>query len=766
MPALHEGPSGLPRHHLLVLGLAFFVSGASALVYQVAWQRILALHTGVGIESIAVIVGAFMAGLGIGSHLGGRLSLRLAARRALLAFASLEIAIAVWGALSGSLYYDLLYVRLGSLYADPVRGALLHLVTLLPPTILMGMSLPLLVRGSVRSVSTAGRTIGALYGVNVLGASAGALLTPWVLVRFFGLRGALVGAAIGNSLAGLCALWVATKAMTETDDSVGTLPAGEAAPTEVAPGSGESRPLGQWVALYAASGFCALSLEILWFRFVEVAVKSTAFTFGTVLALYLLGAGLGSVVTAGQVRRITRPLSAFLLCQCLLLLYAGAIVVLFVALPLEGSWLRALVAFWREPSGGFVLPGTGNLARLVNLYLFLPVALFGLPTILMGASFPILHRAVQDDPRTSGQKTGLLQAANLVGCILGSLGTGLLGLRFLGTAGSFRLLMVLGLGFAWLGFRSGRTRLFAALAAGLLVLTAVMPDRNALWSRLHGVPAGSAYVDEDATGVAALLPTGKRRWNVVFGGKRHSWIPFGGVHSHLGAMAALVHPEPRDIAIIGLGSGDTAWAASCRPETRSVTIFELSAMQPQLLRRLLRSNDVPKLRDLLDDPRIRIVLKDGRNALASGEELFDIIEADALWPTAAYSGNLYSEQFFALCARKLKPGGIMCTWAPTRRVTAGFARVFPNVVAVERGSILLGSKERIPLMRDVWRESLVEGPVHEYLGASLAHQVLEKIRAVRRVELETSGESNDDLFPRDEFATPARVVPPEGGPTS
>ena len=758
MLALHEGPSGLPRGHLPFLGTAFFVSGASALVYQVAWQRILALHTGVGIESIAVIVGAFMAGLGIGSHLGGRLSLRLTAKSTLVAFASLEIAIAAWGALSGWLYYDVLYVRLGSWYADAVRGALLHMVTLLPPTILMGMSLPFLVRGSVRSASTAGRTIGVLYGVNVLGASAGALLAPWVLVRFFGLRGALVAAAIGNALSGLCALWVATRTPPVSGEKDGTASSEGAPAASIAP-KGESRPLGQWVGLYAASGFCALSLELLWFRLVEVAVKSTAFTFGTVLAFYLLGAGLGSVVTAGLVRRITRPLSAFLLCQCLLLAYAGAIVALLVAIPLESPLLRAFVAFWREPSGGFVLPGTGNLSRLANLYLLLPTALFGPPTILMGASFPILHRAVQDDPRTSGQKAGLLQAANLAGCILGSLGIGLLGLRWFGTAGTLRLLMVMGLGLALLGLRTGRPRVFAPLGAVLLVLTVVMPDRTALWCRLHGVSNGSAYVDEDPTGVAALIPSGVHRWNVVFGGKRHSWIPFGGVHSHLGAVAALVHPAPTDIAIVGLGSGDTAWAASCREETRSVTIFELSAMQPKLLRRLLGDAEVPKLRQLLDDPRVRIALKDGRNALASGAELYDVIEADALWPSAAYSGNLYSEQFFALCARKLKPGGLLCTWAPTGRVSAGFARVFPHVVAVAGGSILLGSKERIPLARDLWRESLLEGPVKDYLGASLAHQVLERLRAARRVELATDREANDDLFPRDEFASPARKRP-------
>ena len=187
---------------LLVAGLAFFASGASALVYQVAWQRILALHTGVGITSIAVIVASFMAGIGLGSHLGGVLShaaqpaagaadLRRSSRSASLSF----------GALSCGLYYDLLYRQGSWLYASPAVGGVLHFAGLLPPTLLMGMSLPFLVRALVHDVGRAGRTVGFLYGVNVLGASLGALVTPWLLLRFLGVRGAVMVAVAGNLVA-------------------------------------------------------------------------------------------------------------------------------------------------------------------------------------------------------------------------------------------------------------------------------------------------------------------------------------------------------------------------------------------------------------------------------------------------------------------------------------------------------------------------------------------------------------------------------------
>ena len=179
-------------------GLLFFLSGAAALVYQVAWQRLLALHSGVGLYSVAMIVAAFMAGLGIGSLLGGRFSTHLGGGRALGAFAALEIGISAFGAASTWLYYDWLYPRAVHLPSPSWQAGLLHLLVLLPPTVLMGMSLPFLVRAVVTEVEGAGRRIGWLYGVNVLGASAGALATPWVLLPFLGVRGAVLAAAAAN----------------------------------------------------------------------------------------------------------------------------------------------------------------------------------------------------------------------------------------------------------------------------------------------------------------------------------------------------------------------------------------------------------------------------------------------------------------------------------------------------------------------------------------------------------------------------------------
>jgi spermidine synthase len=707
-----------------------------------------------------------MAGLGLGSHAGGLASERLGRTGALRVFGFLELGIGVFGVLSVPLYYDWLSSHGAALYAIPWRAGLLHFASLLPPTCLMGMSLPFLVRAMVDEVPAAGRTIGLLYGINMLGASLGAVLTPWVLVRFLGLQGAVLVAAAGNALAGLTALglvrFLAPSGAGSPEDlgEAPREPLAEAPPSAdpALPGADEaSRSRGLptlWTLLYALSGFCALSLEILWFRLLDVATRSTTFSFGTLLALYLLGSAAGCFAGARWSERIAHPLRTFLTCQCALLAYSGLAVLLLVVLPPETPVLVRLSDYWRG-GGSFPLGGSGSLPLLVALYVFLPAFLFGLPTALMGFSFPVLQRAVQDDPRTSGRKVGLLQAANIAGCVLGSLLIGLVALDRLGTTGSLRLLLALGLVFAALGLGKYGTRTrFAPLFALLLALAAVLPSQDRLWRRLHGTANERALIAEDATGLAAILPR-THDWHVVVNGKHHSRLPFGGIHTRLGAIPALVHPAPLDVAIIGLGSGDTAWAAGCRRETRSVTVFEISGSQHRLLWSIAKREPLMDLRRFLADPRLDVRLADGRHAIAHGAARYDLIEADALWPYAAYSGNLYSVEFFAECARRLKPGGILCTWTPTPRILASFRTVFRHVAGPGRQIFLLGSNEPFVEDKGAWMARLAEAA--DYLGGERAEEVrtsLAKVVVFDESDPPLEGALNRDLFPRDEFNSP------------
>jgi spermidine synthase len=304
---------------MVLLGIAFFLSGAAALVYQVVWQRILTLHTGIGVVSVSLIVAAFMAGLGLGSHIGGVLSARVSPRRALRIFALLELGVGLFAAISCRLYYDGLGALAAGLYETTAGAAVAHFSAFLLPTTLMGMSLPFLVRATVRETASASRVIGALYGVNVLGASTGALLAPWLLIRFLGLPGAALVGTAANLLAAAAALAVGQRAA-PADESAASSTSTTAARL-VAPQAPGSFRL--WTLLYALSGFLALSFEITWFRLMEVGVKSTAYTFGTVLCLYLLGLGAGSLVGGRHAERLARPLVAFLDYQLLLLACAG-----------------------------------------------------------------------------------------------------------------------------------------------------------------------------------------------------------------------------------------------------------------------------------------------------------------------------------------------------------------------------------------------------------------------------------------------------------
>jgi spermidine synthase len=741
---LSADPRG--RGEIVVVGLLFVLSGAAALVYQVLWQRILALNSGIGLYSVAMIVGAFMAGLGIGSYLGGVASARLSARSALIAFAALELGIGLFGAASPWIYYDWLYPYAVHLPSPSWSGGLLHLAALLPPTVLMGMSLPFLVRAVVREIGAAGATIGYLYGINLLGAAAGALMAPWVLLPWGGVRGAALAAAAANAVVGVGAL---TLLRVRRPGEAARVAEPAPAVDGEAPGS---RALGLWIALYALSGFVALSLEILWFRLMDVAVKSSSFTFGTVLAVYLLGSAVGCLAGAPRVARLRRPLRAFLLAQCAILVLSALAVLVPVVLPPRLPFFKWYTDFW-SLYGFYAFGHVWSTELFLRLYVLVPLALFFFPTVLMGFSFPVLQRAVHDDVRTTGRKVGLLQAANIAGCLAGSLLVGLVALSRLGSAETLRALVILGLVFAITGLRYyGRAFIVPALALALLAV--LLPGNRPLWQRLHGVgeEARVALFDEDATSVVAITPHGDQRLKLSINGRGNSIFPYGDIHTVLGAVPSLVHPEPLEVAVIGLGSGDTAWASACRPDVRHVTVFEISSPQPRILRRLIEVYPSEPVRQLIADPRITVRVADGRHALEAESDLYDVIEIDAVPPQTAGSGNLYSREFFTAASKRLRPHGIMCSWAPTARASETFRAVFPYVLANASGTVLIGSNQRLALDPLTWRARLTAA--EEYLGRRRSRDVSAALEGIRLAPPPSSRDLNGDLSPRDEFGVP------------
>jgi predicted membrane-bound spermidine synthase len=738
---------------MVLLGVAFFLSGAAALVYQVVWQRILTLHTGIGVVSVALIVAAFMAGLGLGSQLGGVLSARVSPGRALHLFALLELAVGLFATVSCRLYHDGFGTLAAGLYRTTAGAAAAHFAAFVLPTTLMGMSLPFLVRATVRETASSSRVIGTLYGVNVLGAAAGALLAPWVLIRFLGMEGAALAGAGANLVAASAALASGRLAAIR----VGPAVAPRVAPVPIE--AARAGSFGQWTLLYALSGFLALSLEVVWFRLVEVGVKSTAFTFGTVLCVYLLGLGVGSLVGGRHAARLARPLPAFLDYQLMLLATAGGAVALLAWLPPATPVYRWFFDYWRQDPF-FQLGADWNAGALARLYGLLPLALYGAPTVLMGLSFGALQRAVQDDPATSGRKVGLLQAANIAGCTAGSLATGLVLLERIGTAGTLRLLVALGtaLFLAVRARASGVSRGLVARAAVALLVLAALPSNDRLWKRLHGVTVDEppSFIGEDASALSVVVPGVEWRWRVTVNGLPHSWLPYEGIHTLLGAVPAVIHPAPEDVAVIGLGSGETAWAVSCRKETQSLRVYEIAASQPRLLRAVSAVAPFAGLVELLSDPRVTMEAADGRQALARDEQRYDIVQVDAMFRTSAGSGNLYSLEFFRLCASRLKPGGLVCTQKPSRRVGLTFGEALPH--ALDFGNIVVGSNDTLPIDPVAWEARLRRPEVARRFDRDMIEGISARLHEARPAPRNPAARVglNRDLFPRDEFATPAR----------
>jgi spermidine synthase len=756
----------------LVLGaVAFFLSGFAALIYQIVWQRLLVLPIGADVYSTTIIVGAFMAGLGCGSLAGGHLADRLTRTRCVLMFVAAELAVGAFGIASRHIFYDWMYLGAGGFSIGPIAVALVVFASVLWPTFWMGMSLPLLARAVSRSVAKAPREVGVLYGLNTLGAATGAFATTWMLFPALGLAGSLRVAVALNALAAAAAAGLLARG------DRGVEPAAPAATAPPAPGDrpqAAAWPFPVWAALYAVAGFQALSLEIVWFRLLGVMVKSSAFTFGTLLSIYLGGLGLGAAAGSLALRKVRHPGRAFLLLQAFVALYAGA------SLVMLNTWLGSAAVFapfWTyfgsyEPldaAGAFASFRTGegtdaDRAQFLRLYLLLPALLVGPPTIAMGASFPLIQRIALRDVGHIGRRVGAVLLANIAGSTFGAIATGWIALTYLGSSGSLKLItataaLFLGLAVTAERRRLGRWTTPAALAAVALVavFTLQLPSGPRLWARLHGATPQRIAMAEDASGLSVVKAEGARA--VVFvNGIGQSWIPYGNIHTALGALPAFIHPAPRTAVVIGLGSADTLYAVAGRPDLSRVTCIEIIRPQLATLREWSRRTGYPALAGLLSDPRIEQVHGDGRAFLMRSTRTFDIIEADALRPSSAYSGNLYSIGYFELLRSRLSPGGLAVSWAPTPRVHHTFTQAFPY--ALSFGDIIIGSAGPIRFDPAEIRARLEAPAVRDYYAragidiTALLAPYLNGSPASVGGRPPDRRDLNEDLFPRDEFRVP------------
>jgi spermidine synthase len=728
----------------VLLGI-FFVSGFTALLYQVVWQRMLGLFSGSDVRSISVVVASYLVGLGLGSLLGGWLSDRLSPRRAVQIYGLCDLGIAAFALLSRFLFYDLLFQQWRSLASSSFLMLLIVFVSLLIPTTLMGLSLPLLSNAISQRADQAASHIGLLYGFNTLGSGLGALSSGWYLVGTWGYESTLhLGAAL-SGLAGCAALANAggyTSMRWRISSSVRSSPQ----PYPV-------RSLLEWCILVFCSGFVAIALEILWFRVLDIALQSIAYTYAHMLAFVLVSNALGSVLGVKLLQAVHHPRRVFLWIQGWVVAYSA------IALWLT-SWVWQSYPDLRS-SSGYIDPNHID-ATIWLTYGVLPTLLLVPPNLLLGFYVPLVQKAVQINDQQIGWRVGLIQVVNILGNTAGSLLTGLVLLDQFGTANSMRLLMGLGIGFLIMLYPTLRKlSLSWGLVLALVSISIIFPSNARLWAALHSVPPQDYFIlAEDSTGVAAITES-NRRGTLLASGQAQASFPYLHVHALLGTVPALLHPHPAQVMMIGLGSGGTPHTIGVNPLTQEVRVVELVGTELRVLQEYAKTKVGKPLQFLFQDSRYKFVAGDGRRDLTLADRQFDIIEADAIQPWRSRAGMLYSQEFFQEVRAHLAPGGMSVQWNVNPETVQTFRNVFPYVIQLDMShqlSFLIGSDRPVDFDRERLLSKLDLPDVIRFLtqaGVDIAAIRMDvKTATLHMFSHAQDGQPlpvNTDLFPRSEY---------------
>jgi spermidine synthase len=726
-----------------ILFSLFFISGFNALLYQVTWQRILGLFSGSDVRSMTIVIASYLLGLGLGNFISSHISDRFNNRQCVRIYGCCNLGIAFFAIGSRFLFYDLLFMKLRYLAQYPPLMLAIVLVSLLIPTTMMGLSLPLLSKAVSRSLASAVSRIGWLYGVNTLGSGFGTLISGWFLLGTLGYQGTIYLGALFSTCVGLTAIIIARNFNSHRFLQPSETKLSKTLPKEVQ----------QWYVLVFLSGFAAISWEIIWFRVLDIALQSNAYTYAHLLAFVLMSNGLGSLLGAKVSHFIRQPKKVFFLIQGIVAIYSAIAI-----------WLIAV--YWQNNPNlrsdlGFIDLDNLNFA-VVFKYLVVPSVMMIVPNLLLGFYFPLVQKAVQQDIRSVGQRVGSILVANILGNTTGSLVTGLLLLDILGTSGSIKLLCGLGLGFLlaihprWL--HAKLTTLLIVVSA-LLMIT--FPQNSHLWSALQAVnPDAYFIVAEDSTSVAAIAEK-KGQGILLASGQVQAHFPYMHLHGLLGTVPALLHPNPEQIMIIGLGSGGTPHTLGVNPATKQVKVVELLGVELTVLREYAKTANGQPLKYLLEDPRYQIIVGDGRRELALTEEKFDIIEADAIQPWRSRAGMLYSQEFFQEVRAKLKPGGFFVEWNVGAGTKETMLSVFPYLTSVnltEDLAVLFGSDFPIEFERTQVLNKLNLPQVQTFLhqaGINLT-KIREDIQTAKitlysQVKDGKPSKINSDLFPRGEY---------------
>ena len=647
----------MDRRFLLLL-TCFVLSGVASLVYQMAWTQQFALVFGASELAVATVLAAFMAGLMAGTAVAGRMVQRV--RRPVLVYAFLELgialsALAVPAALR--LASRLQVLLLGGLEVPPDAGslasALFYLAAaftiLLLPTGLMGATLPLLARYAVRRDLEIGPRVGWLYSANTVGAAAGTLLAAFVLLPRLGLgRTVLVAVAI-NGLVFLLAALLSARGSVSAQEARSADEGSE----KGAPPSETSEPAaGGWILpLMSISGFVSLSWEVLWTRLLSNLLGGSIYSFGTMLATFLAGIGLGSAIAARWTVTRQRAYRGFAAAQL------GIAAASFAA-------FAAVDRLAHVTGGGEASTGAFLLAVPITAATLLPGALF------IGATFPLAVRILAGDASQAGPASARVFVWNTLGAIGGAVATGFVLLPVLRLAGTAAAAVATSLALALAASCLARPRLAAPAAvalAGLVVLAASPPPTP--WRVLRTAPLSGKQWPGEVTfygvgrSATVLLIEEGDGWRLTTNGLPESTIQSSGgrpgrfaIARWLGLLPVASRPEARSYLVVGLGAGITLEAVP--PTVEDIHLVEL---EPEVVR-ANRSLAGDRRLDPLADPRLQIHVNDARSALVLSDRRFDAIVSQPSHPWTAGASHLFTREFFELVSERLLPEGVFVQW--------------------------------------------------------------------------------------------------------
>ena len=711
-----EGPSGRYFPAMLLL---FVGSGCAALIYEVVWFQLLQLVIGSSSVSLGVLLGTFMGGMCLGSFLLPRYV--GSHHHPLKVYAYLEAGIGVMGLLLlwGMPLINGLYTMIPGGYVA-VR-AIIAAICLLPPTFLMGATLPAVARW-VKTTPSGVAWLGYFYGGNIGGAVIGSLFAGFYLLRVYDMAiTTYVAVFLNVSVAAIGLLLSRVTPHAPQVEEKGEAKRAEGARTV-------------YVAI-AISGFTALAAQVLWTRLLSLTFGATAYTFSLILGGFLLGLGIGSSIGAGIARTTTSPRMALGWCQMLL---CGA-------LAWSAYMLMASMPFWPinpDVSGDIWFNFQLDMVRC--LWVVLPGA------ILWGASFPLALAAVAAPGQDPGRLVGGVYAANTVGAIVGSVASALVLIVILGTQVSMQVLIVISALSALMLLAplaagdSSRGRLewgpmllliVATASAGLLVRSVPeLPKILVAYGRYSATWVGLSniiYAEEGLNASVAVSETsgGVRNYHNAGKVQASSEPQDMRLQRMLGHLTHLIPKTPSNALVIGCGAGVTAGAVSIGPLVQRMTIAEIEPLVPRSVAKYFGMHNY----NVVDNKKVSIHIDDARHFLLTTDQTFDAITSDPLDPWVKGAATLYSVEFFNLVKRKLNPGGVVTLFVQlyesspeaVKSEIGTFFSVFPNGVVwgntnngVGYDLVLMGQVEPIKINIDEM-EAKLQSPQFAEVAQSL-----------------------------------------------